>query len=190
MQGTYASEQPTDFQAATAAAAAAAAAASAMRTTAAVAGEQREMEREDTSNDQDQWSVNECGFLDNDVQRAMRGVSAAEDITQYPIHGWVDVTKEFHDACAELLPGELAQDMLFGLFEAMSAIEIMDPKMDVGMGFDKFDLPPPSFEAAIAVSGTFVGLLVNYLNFDMPHLLPDGCNKARWSGACRTDRNL
>ncbi|KAH8254518.1 hypothetical protein KR032_010600, partial [Drosophila birchii] len=120
---------PSDFQAATAAAAAAARA---------------------SSSEQDEWSVGECGFLDPEVQRTMRSGSAAEDITQYPIHGWVDVTKEFHDACTELQPGELAQDMLFGLFEAMSAIEIMDPKMDVGMGFDKQDLPPPSFEAAIA----------------------------------------
>ncbi|EDW02290.1 GH21912 [Drosophila grimshawi] len=133
MHGTYVGEQPTDFQAATAAAAAAA------------------RERESNSNEPDEWSLSECGFADNDVQRAIRGGSAAEDITQYPIHGWVDVTQEFHDACAELLPGELAQDMLFGLFEAMSAIEIMDPKMDVGMGFDKFDLPPPSFEAAVAM---------------------------------------
>ncbi|KAH8261515.1 hypothetical protein KR044_010547, partial [Drosophila immigrans] len=104
-----------------------------------------------SNSEQDEWSVGECGFNDPEVQRAMRGGSAAEDITQYPIHGWVDVTQEFHEACAELLPGELAQDMLFGLFEAMSAIEIMDPKMDVGMGFDKFDLPPPSFEAAVAM---------------------------------------
>ena len=29
--------------------------------------------------------------------------------------------------------GELAHDDLFGLFEAMSAIEMMDPKMDAGM---------------------------------------------------------
>ncbi|XP_043643180.1 N-alpha-acetyltransferase 35, NatC auxiliary subunit homolog isoform X2 [Drosophila teissieri] len=127
MNGSVA--EPPDFQAVTAAAAAAARA---------------------LSLEQDEWSVSECGFLDPEVQRTMRSGSAAEDITQYPIHGWVDVTKEFHDACAELQPGELAQDMLFGLFEAMSAIEIMDPKMDVGMGFDKQDLPPPSFEAAIA----------------------------------------
>ncbi|XP_070134404.1 N-alpha-acetyltransferase 35, NatC auxiliary subunit homolog isoform X2 [Drosophila bipectinata] len=122
--------EPPDFQAATAAAAAAARA---------------------SSSEQDEWSASECGFLDPEVQRVMRSGSAAEDITQYPMHGWVDVTKEFHDACAELQPGELAQDMLFGLFEAMSAIEIMDPKMDVGMGFDRQDLPPPSFEAAIAM---------------------------------------
>ena len=29
--------------------------------------------------------------------------------------------------------GELLHDDLFGLFEAMSAIEMMDPKMDAGM---------------------------------------------------------
>ena len=29
--------------------------------------------------------------------------------------------------------GELLHDELFGLFEAMSAIEMMDPKMDAGM---------------------------------------------------------
>ncbi|KAK3732899.1 hypothetical protein QZH41_012670, partial [Actinostola sp. cb2023] len=33
----------------------------------------------------------------------------------------------------ELKHGELVHDNLFGLFEAMSAIEIMDPKMDAGM---------------------------------------------------------
>ncbi|KAH8284585.1 hypothetical protein KR018_004942, partial [Drosophila ironensis] len=126
-------EQPPDFQAAAAAAAAAARASSS------------------SEPEPDQWSASECGFLDPDVQRVMRGGGAAEDITQYPIHGWVDVTGEFNDACSELQPGELAQDMMFGLFEAMSAIEIMDPKMDVGMGFDRLDLPPPSFEAAIAM---------------------------------------
>ena len=33
----------------------------------------------------------------------------------------------------ELDLGELLHDELFGLFEAMSAIEMMDPKMDAGM---------------------------------------------------------
>ena len=33
----------------------------------------------------------------------------------------------------DLKLGELAHDDLFGLFEAMSAIEMMDPKMDAGM---------------------------------------------------------
>lgn len=70
----------------------------------------------------------------------------------YPQHGWVDITKDFFDACAELNLGELAQDVLFGLFEAMSAIEMMDPKMDVGMGYNKHDNPPHSFESAVEVS--------------------------------------
>lgn len=33
----------------------------------------------------------------------------------------------------ELELGELLHGYFFGLFEAMSAIEIMDPKMDAGM---------------------------------------------------------
>ena len=33
----------------------------------------------------------------------------------------------------ELSLGELLHDDMFGLFEAMSAIELMDPKMDAGM---------------------------------------------------------
>ncbi|XP_047139471.1 N-alpha-acetyltransferase 35, NatC auxiliary subunit isoform X1 [Hydra vulgaris] len=46
---------------------------------------------------------------------------------------WVNVRDEFQKSCKELKLGELVHDNLFGLFEAMSAIEIMDPKMDAGM---------------------------------------------------------
>ncbi|MGH0163439.1 UNVERIFIED_CONTAM: hypothetical protein FKN15_049040 [Acipenser sinensis] len=46
---------------------------------------------------------------------------------------WVDITQDFKGACRELKLGELLHDKLFGLFEAMSAIEMMDPKMDAGM---------------------------------------------------------
>ncbi|XP_048449392.1 N-alpha-acetyltransferase 35, NatC auxiliary subunit [Rhincodon typus] len=46
---------------------------------------------------------------------------------------WFDITKQFKDCCKELKLGELLHDKLFGLFEAMSAIEMMDPKMDAGM---------------------------------------------------------
>ncbi|XP_014674442.1 PREDICTED: N-alpha-acetyltransferase 35, NatC auxiliary subunit-like [Priapulus caudatus] len=61
-------------------------------------------------------------------------------------HNWVDVTDTFRTSCTELKLGELVHDQYFGLFEAMSAIEMMDPKMDAGMlchqshlvmGFDK-----------------------------------------------------
>ena len=43
------------------------------------------------------------------------------------------MTPSFLPACSELALGELLHDDMFGLFEAMSAIEMMDPKMDAGM---------------------------------------------------------
>ena len=50
-----------------------------------------------------------------------------------PIYNWQVVTEPFKSACSELGLGELMHDDMFGLFEAMSAIEMMDPKMDAGM---------------------------------------------------------
>lgn len=43
-----------------------------------------------------------------------------------------DVTKEFAIAASQLKPGELVKDDFFTLFEAVGALEIMDPKMDSG----------------------------------------------------------
>ncbi|KAK7755068.1 N-alpha-acetyltransferase, non-catalitic subunit [Diatrype stigma] len=43
-----------------------------------------------------------------------------------------DITKEFTSAVNKLAPGELIKDDHFTLFEAVSALEIMDPKMDSG----------------------------------------------------------
>ncbi|XP_018782714.1 PREDICTED: N-alpha-acetyltransferase, 35 NatC auxiliary subunit homolog [Bactrocera latifrons] len=96
--------------------------------------------------DANQWAMEEGGFIESEIQRNVR---SNEDTGEYPRFGWVDITKEFFDSCSELNLGELAQDMLFGLFEAMSAIEMMDPKMDVGMGYNKHDAPPHTFESAV-----------------------------------------
>lgn len=53
----------------------------------------------------------------------------------------------------ELQLGELVHHQkLFGLFEAMSAIEMMDPKMDAGMCCNKNPGGPLTFETAVAVS--------------------------------------
>lgn len=41
---------------------------------------------------------------------------------------------------------------MFGLFEAMSAIEMMDPKMDAGMCCNKNTEPPLTFDTAVSVS--------------------------------------
>lgn len=70
------------------------------------------------------------------------------------VYSWSDITAEFKASVegnklltefvcglltcvvlnfVDLELGELAHDDLFGLFEAMSAIEMMDPKMDAGM---------------------------------------------------------
>uniref|UniRef100_A0A3P8VZH3 N-alpha-acetyltransferase 35, NatC auxiliary subunit n=1 Tax=Cynoglossus semilaevis TaxID=244447 RepID=A0A3P8VZH3_CYNSE len=62
---------------------------------------------------------------------------------------WVDITQEFKGACKELNLGELLHDKLFGLFEAMSAIEMMDPKMDAGMIGNQVNRRVLNFEQAI-----------------------------------------
>lgn len=66
-----------------------------------------------------------------------------------PVREWKNITDEFFEAVKELDVGELQHVFLFGLFEAMSAIEMMDPKMDAGMKHN--EKPPPlTFETAVA----------------------------------------
>lgn len=62
---------------------------------------------------------------------------------------WVDITEEFRDASKELKLGELVHDELFGLYDAMAAIELMDPKMDAGMLCNKSKKVLP-FEELVA----------------------------------------
>jgi hypothetical protein len=50
----------------------------------------------------------------------------------------------------ELSLGELLHDDLFGLFEAMSAIEMMDPKMDAGMRCNRQERKPHTFRSGVA----------------------------------------
>ena len=47
----------------------------------------------------------------------------------------------------------------FGLFEAMSAIELMDPKMDAGMIMNQSQTKIKSFQQAIMVNITIFFLL-------------------------------
>ncbi|KAL2649468.1 hypothetical protein R1flu_017596 [Riccia fluitans] len=46
---------------------------------------------------------------------------------------WADATAFLKAACDDMTVGELIHGENFSLFEAMSALEIMDPKMDAGM---------------------------------------------------------
>ncbi|KAI8630836.1 Mak10-domain-containing protein [Xylariaceae sp. FL1651] len=45
----------------------------------------------------------------------------------------IDITDKFASAVKTLAPGELVKDEHFTLFESVSALEIMDPKMDSGV---------------------------------------------------------
>lgn len=66
------------------------------------------------------------------------------------IYDWKDITSEFFECVEELELGELLHYELFGLFEAMSAIEMMDKKMDIGM-IDGKEKVPLTFEVAVKV---------------------------------------
>lgn len=46
---------------------------------------------------------------------------------------WTDLTTDFSEWCQNLEPGELVSTPSFTLYDAMSAIELMDPKMDIGL---------------------------------------------------------
>lgn len=64
---------------------------------------------------------------------------------------WKDITDDFFGSCQELELGELLHYELFGLFEAMSAIEMMDKKMDIGMVEGK-EKTPLTLETAVKVN--------------------------------------
>lgn len=62
---------------------------------------------------------------------------------------WQDITDDFFAAVTDLGLGELLHDEMFGLFEAMSAIEMMDPKMDAGMLCNRGNKAALTFEQAV-----------------------------------------
>jgi hypothetical protein len=68
---------------------------------------------------------------------------------------WLDASPFLSSVCQELGVGELVHGENFSLFEAMSALEIMDPKMDAGMattGFKTFEEAIESGAAPIQVT--------------------------------------
>ncbi|XP_013788956.2 N-alpha-acetyltransferase 35, NatC auxiliary subunit-like [Limulus polyphemus] len=64
-------------------------------------------------------------------------------------YSWVDITEDFFKATEEMKLGELLHDEMFGLFEAMSAIEMMDPKMDAGMMCNRGNKKVMNFDQAL-----------------------------------------
>ncbi|KAK9751818.1 Mak10 subunit, NatC N(alpha)-terminal acetyltransferase [Popillia japonica] len=80
------------------------------------------------------------------VETEINGTHTATPKVNY---NWVDVTKEFVVSVRDLELGELLHDDLFGLFEAMSAIEMMDPKMDAGMLCNRGTKKVKTFEQTV-----------------------------------------
>ncbi|XP_056645128.1 N-alpha-acetyltransferase 35, NatC auxiliary subunit [Diorhabda carinulata] len=62
---------------------------------------------------------------------------------------WIDITPKFQEAVKDLKLGQLLHDDLFGLFDAMTAIEMMDPKMDAGMLCNRGIRKIVSFDQAV-----------------------------------------
>lgn len=79
-------------------------------------------------------------YLDGDLRT---------ETTTKIVYNWVNVTSDFLNAVQELELGELLHDEMFGLFEAMSAIEMMDPKMDAGMLCNRGTKKAKSFNEAV-----------------------------------------
>ncbi|PNF30562.1 N-alpha-acetyltransferase 35, NatC auxiliary subunit [Cryptotermes secundus] len=93
-------------------------------------------------------------IISDENRKETYGVSG-DSLTNQPLsdvhYNWIDVTDEFFKAVKGLELGELLHDELFGLFEAMSAIEMMDPKMDAGMLCNRGNKAALSFDQAVEV---------------------------------------
>lgn len=81
------------------------------------------------------------------------GDAPAEQPAEMVRREWKEITAEFFGCVKELQLGELIHDNMFGLFDAMSAIEMMDPKMDAGMCCNK-EATPLNFQTAVEVRGS------------------------------------
>lgn len=84
----------------------------------------------------------------------------------------------------DLALGELVHHEIFGLFEAMSAIEMMDPKMDAGMCCNKNTATPLTFETAVSVCLNDARIALNLLYIFVFHLVQS--DEAGRPDACRT----
>lgn len=87
---------------------------------------------------------------------------------------WEDVTHVFNTARSCMRIGEMIHSSRFTLFAAMSAIELMDPKMDVGAGVERdiLDVPIPDTLTDIQVINIMDRLLACEMSWLNSHTLP------------------
>lgn len=89
-----------------------------------------------------------------------------ESAPKREIYQWKDITNDFFQSVGELQLGELLHYEMFGLFEAMSAIEMMDKKMDIGMVDGKEKIPLTFSEAVkvCSLDGALIGFSLKYFS--------------------------
>ncbi|XP_023002807.1 N-alpha-acetyltransferase 35, NatC auxiliary subunit isoform X1 [Cucurbita maxima] len=85
---------------------------------------------------------------------------------------WADVSPLLEAACGDLQDGELIHGENFNLFSAMSALEIMDPKMDSGMICKYYSVDEAIENGAAPIPLSFDGTVDVQCTIDiMDHLL-------------------
>ncbi|KKA28988.1 hypothetical protein TD95_004624 [Thielaviopsis punctulata] len=80
---------------------------------------------------------------------------------------YTDITRQFRDAVQDLKPGEVVKDQNFTLFESVSALEIMDPKMDINCA-EASKMPNPEYDVTMPLSPIQVlGIMDQLLSQEM-----------------------
>ena len=76
------------------------------------------------------------------------GEESTKEEEEEAVTEWVDITDSFIEAASLLSPGELVKGWGFSLLDAMSAVELLDPKMDASMHCVSFRRYPRSVAEA------------------------------------------
>lgn len=110
--------------------------------------EEKKQEKQDEFHEGDSQSQ-----YKNDKKAEEEGVPTVENVQlpsgAVPKTKWLDVTECFIQAAESLAPGELIQEAHFSLFDAMSAIELMDTKMDASLQWNTFQQYPRTLNEAV-----------------------------------------
>ncbi|VDL63343.1 unnamed protein product [Nippostrongylus brasiliensis] len=75
----------------------------------------------------------------------------------------IDITERFFDDCSRLSLGEVVRYDSFSLGEAMSAVELMDEKMDIGMKKVTRKMGLDESLERVGFHSTFIFLFLNLL---------------------------
>uniref|UniRef100_A0AAG5DD75 Protein MAK10 homolog n=1 Tax=Anopheles atroparvus TaxID=41427 RepID=A0AAG5DD75_ANOAO len=92
--------------------------------------------------------IQDLTVTSSDREAAPENIEGSTSAPTGPTEEWTDITAQFFDCVKDLKLGELVHDSMFGLLEAMSAIEMMDPKMDAGMCCNR-EATPLTFDTAV-----------------------------------------